>query len=49
VNELKMKVEIEQGQIEIRKKYTFNRGVRSKVLVVYAVENKAKEISMKLQ
>ena len=49
VNELEFKAEIEKGYVEIKKKYTFDRGVWSKVLVIYAVEEKAKEISLKLQ
>ena len=48
VNELEFKAEIEKGYVEIKKKYTFDKGVRSKVLVIYAVKEKAKEISLKL-
>ena len=49
VKDLGFKADIINGFIEIKKQHTCDRGVRSKVLVVHAIEEKAKEISNKLQ
>ena len=47
-NDVKSIAGLEGGSIEIRKKNTFERDIKSKVFMIYAVETKSKEIDFKL-
>ena len=44
INELSNIIETTQKVIDIKKSYTYEKGLRSRVLVVYAIESEAKEI-----
>jgi len=45
IEELEQYLQIEQGTIDVKKKYTYDKGHRSKVLVINAIESKAKEVN----
>ena len=42
--DIKKKLKIGTGIIEVKKEYTYERGERSKVLMVYAIESLAQQI-----
>ena len=44
INNLNMKLQLNKGIIKIKKKYTYEKNFRSKVLMIYAIEDEAKEI-----
>ena len=48
VNEINKKVRLHQGRIEIKKKITFEKNFKSKVLMIYAMEQEAKETDQKI-
>jgi len=44
IEEINNYLDLEEGVVEVKKKYTFERGSRSKVLVICVIESKAKEV-----
>ena len=48
IDDLKEKLQIDEGLIDIKKEFTYEKGKRSKVLSVYAITSAAKEINEKL-
>jgi len=48
IDDLSKKINVTEKIIDVRKAYTYDKGERSKVLVVYATENEASSINNKL-
>ena len=48
IKEIREESQLQENTIDIKKRYTYERSNRSKVLVVYAVKNEAKEVDKKL-
>ena len=48
IQDLNRKLQIQEGRIDIKKEYTYEKGKRSKVLTVYAISSEAKEINERL-
>ena len=44
VNELNERLTTEEGSIDVKKQFTYDKGSRSKVLVIYAIESEAREV-----
>jgi len=45
INDISRRLKLSAGMLDIKKEYTFEKGKRSKVLTVYVIENKAREIN----
>ena len=45
IDELEQYLKIDKGIIDVKKKYTYDKGYRSKVLVINVIESKAKEVN----
>ena len=48
IQDLNRKLQIQEGRIDIKKEYTYEKGKRSKVLTVYAISSEVKEINERL-
>ena len=44
VDEINEILNLDKGSIEIKKKFIYEKDIRSKVLIIYVIENKAKKI-----
>jgi len=48
IKDLNQKLQIKEGKIDIKKEYTYKKGQRSKVLIVYTISSEAKTINERL-
>ena len=44
MNELNERLTTEEGSINVKKQFTYDKGSRLKVLVVYVIESEAREV-----
>lgn len=49
ITDIKRRLDINENVIEVKKEYTYDKGKRSKALVIYATENEAEKIDKKLK
>ena len=48
INEITNDMNLEEGIIDIKKRFTYEKNTRSKVLTVYAIENEAQDVDERL-
>ena len=48
VDRIRSEIEIPDQTIEVRKQYVYEKNIRSRILVIYAIESKAEEIDFNL-